>query len=70
MAGGCIFAVSRKQESVTKSSTEAELVAIADMSNNILWLRQMLIEMGYEQDATKILEDNISSLETASKVEK
>jgi hypothetical protein len=62
MAGGCISAVSRKQELATKSSTEAELVAIADMSNNILWLRQMLIEMGYEQGATKILEDNVSTI--------
>ena len=62
LAGGCICAISRKQELVTKSSTEAELVAISDMSNNILWLRQMLEQMGYVQPATRILEDNVSTI--------
>jgi hypothetical protein len=34
IAGAYVCAVSRKQGLVTKSSTESELLAIADMSNN------------------------------------
>jgi hypothetical protein len=62
IAGACICAVSRKQELVTKSSTEAELVALSDMSNNVLWIRQILEEMGYKQGPTVVHEDNLSTI--------
>jgi tRNA A22 N-methylase len=46
----------------TKSSTEAELVGVFDGSNNILWLRNFLIEQGYRMEAATIFQDNQSTL--------
>ena len=51
-----------KQSIVTKSSTEAELVALSDGCSDILWARQMLMDQGYKLDATTVGEDNMSVL--------
>jgi hypothetical protein len=62
IAGGCVCAISKKQTIVTKSSTEAELVAISDASNYILWLRQLIEIIGFKMPPTVIYEDNRSTL--------
>ena len=51
-----------KQAIVTKSSTEAELVALSDGSTDILWARQLLMDQGYAMGAIDVGEDNQSVL--------
>ena len=51
-----------KQAIVTKSSTEAELVALSDACTDILWARQLLIDQGYEIGEVCVGEDNQSVL--------
>jgi hypothetical protein len=51
-----------KQAIVTKSSTEAELVALSDGGTDILWARNLLTDQGYELGAVTVGEDNQSVL--------
>ena len=44
---GAIQTVSRKQKLNTKSSTEAELVAVNDVATMILWTKLFLEAEGY-----------------------
>ena len=46
--GGAPITISRKQRLNTKSSTEAELVAVDDVSTLVLWTKLFLEEQGYE----------------------
>lgn len=59
LSGGAISWTSRKQLSVTLSSTEAEYVAAAQASQEVIWLRQLLTDLGQPQlGPTEIYEDN------------
>ena len=62
MCGGVVCAVSRKQKLVTKSSTEAELVALSDGGTYVLWLRNLLVAQGYTMPPSVIFQDNQSVL--------
>jgi hypothetical protein len=56
---GAISWSARKQELVTTSTCEAEYVAMANVTKEVLWLRQLLSEIGYPQSApTPVLADN------------
>jgi hypothetical protein len=59
---GPIFVRSSKQRLVTKSSTEAELVAMSDEASQVLWSRDFLIGQGYKLGPTKLLQDNQSAI--------
>ena len=59
---GPVFAQSTKQRIVTKSSTEAELVALSDSASQVLHLRNFLIEQGHQQGPAVIYQDNMSCL--------
>ena len=51
--------MSKKQPVVSLSSTESEYNAISEVSREVVWLRQLLLEMGAEQKGpTTVWEDN------------
>jgi hypothetical protein len=64
---GAIYAKSSKQKLVTKSSTEAELVALAEATDVVMWARQFLNSLGYTQRPTCIFQDNKSTIIIANK---
>jgi hypothetical protein len=59
---GVISAKSSEQKIMTKSSTEAELVAISDVIGEVLWLRNFLEAQGYVLPPVKLFEDNLSAI--------
>ena len=68
IAGCAIGAWSVKQKIVTKSSTEAELVALTEALTNIIWLRRFYQYQGYkDMPPTIIWEDNKSCIELIMK---
>ena len=59
---GTISAKSATQKLNTKSSTEAELVALSDAANQILFIRNFLISQGYPLGPAIIYQDNLSTI--------
>ena len=59
---GPIFVRSVKQRLVTKSSSEAELVAVADESTQVFWSRAFLEHQGYKLPPSKVYQDNMSTI--------
>ena len=59
---GPIFASSTKQKLVSKSSTEAELIALSDSLSQVIWSREFLIGQGYPIGQTKVNQDNKSTI--------
>eukprot|EP01035_Chromulina_nebulosa_P004007 gene4007-5475_t len=54
---------SNKQRLVTRSSTESELIALDECLVDVLWIRQLLEEIGIKQDvSTEIFQDNKSTI--------
>ena len=66
MGKGAVISLSRKQKLNTRSSTEAELVAVDDCMAQVLWTRYFLEAQGYQTEAHVVLQDN----ESAIKLEK
>ena len=59
---GAVHCRSAKQQIVTKSSTEAELVAMSDSANQGLFLRNFLVHQGYRVPAVIVYQDNMSCM--------
>ena len=59
---GPVFVRSTKQKLVTKSSTEAELVALSDSASQALHLRNFVIAQGYDTGPAVIYQDNMSCM--------
>ena len=59
---GIVYAKSAKQKVVSKSSTEAELIALSDSSSQVIYSRDFLIGQGYSLDAATIYQDNQSTM--------
>jgi hypothetical protein len=61
---GPCFVKSTKQKLITKSSTEAELVALSDaMSQVVICSRDFLLAQGYKKTGPAIVyQDNISTM--------
>ncbi len=62
MGTGSPMSMSRKQKLNTRSSTEAELVAVDDAINMILWTRLFLEEQGYKIKQNTLYQDNKSAI--------
>jgi len=61
-----VIVKSAKQKIVTKSSTEAELVSLSDMTTIVLWVSEWLSEQGYRPGAATIFQDNQSTIRLAT----
>jgi hypothetical protein len=59
---GAAYAVSIKQKLNTRSSTEAELVAVNDVIAQVIWTRYFLQAQGIEVGPSKIYQDNLSAM--------
>ena len=59
---GAIYTRSTKQKIVSKSSTEAELIALSDSSGQAIWTRNFLLGQGYNMDAAIVGQDNKSTM--------
>ena len=62
MGKGSACSASKRQKLNTRSSTEAEVVAVADVMPMILWTRQFLIAQGYNVERTDLFQDNKSAM--------
>ena len=62
MGRGVIYAKSNEQKLNSKSSTEAEMIAVSDNLNHILWLRNFLESQGYKLPPCKVFQDNMSAI--------
>jgi len=70
MGTGAISWSSKLQSIVTLSTTEAEYVAAVSAGQEIVWMRQLLSEMGYSMDKpSKLLIDNQSAISVAKNPE-
>lgn len=59
---GAVYSTSIRQKLNTKSSTEAELVAVDDVMPMVLWTWYFLKAQGYEVNDSRIYQDNMSSI--------
>jgi hypothetical protein len=57
-----IYGKSSPQTLNTASSTVAELVAMTEAGNQVLWTRDFLIDQEYEVDPALIYQDNLSTI--------
>jgi len=62
MGKGSIFSMSRKQKLNTRSSTEAELVAVDDGMSQMLWTKLFLEGQGVKVEDNILYQDNQSAI--------
>ena len=65
LGGNHIFSYSSKQKIQARSSTEAELIALDDITTYVVWMRQLMVDLGIEMEdnPTIIYQDNKSGVE-------
>jgi len=62
MGKGPIMSKSTKQKLVSKSSTEAELIALSDSTSIVIWVRNFLEAQGYKMPPAEVYQDNTSTM--------
>ena len=70
MNGGPVTWCSRSQESIATSTVEAEYVAAAEACKEVIWLRRLLTDIGFEQKGSTVLYcDNQGAIAVSSNPE-
>jgi len=59
---GCFYVQSAKQKLVSKSSTEAEIIAVSDALSEVIWARNFLLAQGIEVGPAVVYQDNKSTM--------
>ena len=62
MGSGAAQVMSRKQKLVSRSSTEAELIAVDDVITMVLWTKLFLESQGYPIEKNILYQDNMSAI--------
>ena len=62
-----IYVTSTKQETVANSSGVGEFLGLSGMVPQIIWVRDFLIEQGYDMGPAKIFEDNMAAIALAAR---
>lgn len=62
MNGGPVTWLSQKQKTIALSTTEAEFVAASESAKEILWLQQLLMDLGERYDCIELYVDNQSAI--------
>jgi hypothetical protein len=62
LGSGGVDVRSTKQKLNTKSSTEAELVALSDMCGKVIWHREFLVAQGMNPPPARVYQDNMSTM--------
>ena len=60
--GSPVFCKSAKQHIVSRSSTEAELIALSDSASQVIWVREFMIQQGFDLAPATIFQDNMSTI--------
>ena len=64
--GSPVFCKSAKQSIVSRSSTEAELIALSDSGSQVIWVREFMIQQGFDLAPATIYQDNMSTISLIS----
>jgi histone deacetylase 1/2 len=67
LGDGVTYAKSTTQQLNSKSSTEAELIALTEASGHVIWVRDYLIGQGYPIGPATIYQDNMSTMALVKK---
>ena len=62
LGNALVAAKSTKQRIVSRNSTEAELIALSDRIDDVLWIYDFVKSLGYELPPPTVYEDNASTL--------
>eukprot|EP01034_Spumella_vulgaris_P022924 gene22924-29102_t len=62
-----VFTSSTKQKLVSRSSTESELIALHDGLAKVVWLKELMSELGYEYGPSVMFQDNKSTITLAER---
>jgi hypothetical protein len=62
IGSGAAYSTSIRQKLNSKSSTEAELVAVDDVFGQVLWTQNFMEEQGYDIGPAKVYQDNQQSV--------
>jgi hypothetical protein len=65
-SSACFYSITKKQNLIALSSTEAEYIALSECVRELLWFRSMLNELGHPVlSSTPIFQDNRSCIKIA-----
>jgi len=66
MSGGTVAAYTSKQKMITLSSCESELISLTEATCHGIWIKNLLISLGFKIGAIPICEDNMAAISLVS----